>query len=145
MTVTTSEDLAIMVARMERNASKDENDSPDPGPESVLQAKIVAHAKSKGWPCLSFRQSKKARGYLEPGWPDLTLCLPNGRVIFIELKGGKGVLKDKQRLMLAMMKILGHEVCIIKSFKRFLEIVECCTCDLSAPSCTRCPVHGKGE
>lgn len=130
-TTWTHEDLTTLVERVRVNLrgptvdplTGEDLETPDPGLESELQKKIVAHAKAQGWPCLSFRQSKQAIGYLMPGWPDITLCLPSGRVVFIELKGGKGVLKDKQRLMLAMMKILGHEVYIVKSFKRYLQII----------------------
>ena len=43
---------------------------PDLGPESMLQSKIQVWAKDKGVPCLCFRQSKKAAGFLVPGWPD---------------------------------------------------------------------------
>ena len=92
--------------------------------ESDLQKKIVAHAKGKGWPCLYFRQSRKAIGFLVPGWPDITLALPSGRAVFLELKTQKGVLRDKQRLIFNMLKMLGHEVYVVRSFKAYLEIVE---------------------
>lgn len=39
-------------------------------PESVLQGKIVRWAKDHGYPCQCFRQSRKARGFLVPGWFD---------------------------------------------------------------------------
>lgn len=124
------EDLAVVQMRIKANLNKkyppafkeDETDL-DMGAEATLQKKIVAHAKGKGWPCLSFRQSKKARGYLEPGWPDLTLCLPEGRVIFIELKSKTGVWGGKQRLIFNMLRHLEHEIYIVKSFKRYMEII----------------------
>jgi hypothetical protein len=99
-------------------------ESADPGPESELQKKIVADAKRNGWPCLSFRMSKQAKGFLVPGWPDLTLCLPFGRVVFMELKTAKGALRDKQRLIVNMLRQLGHEVYVVRSFKSYLKIVE---------------------
>ena len=43
--------------------------------ESVLQGKITQWAKVHGYPCLSFRQSKKAQGFLLPGYPDITLMI----------------------------------------------------------------------
>lgn len=125
----TPEDLAVVNMRIAANlkkqypqALKEDETEADPGPESELQKKIVADAKINGWPVLSLRQSRKAEGFIVPGWPDITLCLPLGRVVFMELKGKGGVLKDKQRLMLAMLKILGYETYIVKSFKRYLEI-----------------------
>lgn len=95
----------------------------DPGPESNLQKKIVAWAKSKGYPCLSFKQSKQAKGYLLPGYPDITLFLPAGRVILLELKSEKGVLREKQKELGIIFLHLGYQWYCIKSFKRFLEIV----------------------
>ena len=43
---------------------------PDPGPESSLSGKITKWAKDHGYPCQCFRQSRKARGFTVPGWPD---------------------------------------------------------------------------
>lgn len=124
MTVTTPEDLAIMVARMERNVSKDIEDTPDPGPESELQKKIVADAKANGWPCLSFPQSEKVKWFLPPGWPDILIAMPEARTVFFETKSATGELRKKQRLMCNMFRMLGHEYWKCKSFKRYLEIKE---------------------
>ena len=95
----------------------------DEGPESALQRKIEAWAKDKGFPCLSFRQSKKAQGFLLAGWPDVTLCLAKGRVVFLELKTGKGRLSEEQRQMARHMLFHGHRWHEVRSYKRFLEIV----------------------
>lgn len=95
----------------------------DLGPESILQAKIVKWAKGKGYPCLSLKQSKKARGYIIPGWPDITLALPGGRTVWIELKAKKGVLKEDQKLIALMLLKLGHEWYVLRSFRKFLEII----------------------
>jgi len=98
----------------------------DEGPESELQGKITKYCKDHGYPCLSFRQSRKAEGFLTPGWPDLTICLSTGRVrvVFIEVKSKKGYLRQKQKEIKAMMKYLGHEWYVVKSYKRFIEIIE---------------------
>lgn len=45
-------------------------DVPDEGPESTLQGKIMKWAKDRGYPCQCFKQSRKAIGFLVPGWPD---------------------------------------------------------------------------
>jgi hypothetical protein len=95
----------------------------DEGPESNLQKKIVAWAKNKGYPCLSFKQSRKAIGYLLPGYPDITLFLPAGRVILLELKSEKGVLRDKQRELGIIFLHLGFTWAVCKSFKQFLNII----------------------
>lgn len=95
----------------------------DEGPESNLQKKIVAWAKNKSYPCLSFKQSRKAIGYLLPGYPDITLFLPAGRVILLELKSEKGVLRDKQRELGIIFLHLGYTWSVCKSFKQFLNII----------------------
>ena len=95
----------------------------DQGPESDLQKKIVAWAELKGYPCLSFRQSRKAEKFLLPGYPDITLFLPAGRVILLELKSEKGALREKQKELGIIFLHLGYQWYCIKSFKRFLEIV----------------------
>lgn len=133
MTFISPEDLKIMQDRIEVNMRKirphpsgllDEDDSPDPGPESDLQKKIVADATANGWPVLSFKMSKRAYSYLTPGWCDITLCLPSGRVVFLELKTAKGGLRDKQRLLINMLRQLGHEVFVVRSFKKYLQIIK---------------------
>ena len=100
-----------------------ENDEPDPGPESVLQGKITKWAKDNGHPCLSFRQSRKAKGFIPIGWPDITLFLPEGRVVLIELKSATGELRKEQKELRMIFNYLNHEYHKIKSFKRFLEVI----------------------
>ena len=46
------------------------DDVADDGEESILQGKIIDWADRHGYPVLCFRQSKKAKGFLVPGWPD---------------------------------------------------------------------------
>jgi hypothetical protein len=130
MTRATPEEYAIMQERVRLNMGGPTVDAltgedlADPGPESELQKKIVADAKANGWPCLSFRQSRKAEGFLVPGWPDVTLCLPLGRVVFMELKAQKKDLGKNQKLIFSMMKMLGQEVYKVKSWKRYVQIRE---------------------
>jgi len=45
-------------------------DKPDPGKESILMGKIMKHCKNEGFPCQCFRPSRKAIGFITPGWPD---------------------------------------------------------------------------
>ena len=99
-------------------------DMPDDGKESLLLSKIVAHCNSWGWRCLPLWTSKKAKGFLLPGWPDLTICMPKGRTVFIELKSKDGRLRKEQADLQIQMMALGQEYYVIRSFKRFLEIVE---------------------
>jgi hypothetical protein len=94
----------------------------DPGPESDLQGKITKWAHDRGYPCLSFRQSRKAQGFLVPGWPDITLVMPS-RVLFIELKSANGWLRKEQRDIARMLLWLDAEWYQVKSWRRFMEAV----------------------
>jgi len=101
----------------------EETHEPDIGPESVLQGKIEIWANDHGYPILSFRQSKKAKGFLPPGWPDITLVLKS-RVLFLELKSKTGRLSEDQeklKIMFLYLKANWHEV---RSYKHFIEIVQ---------------------
>ena len=42
----------------------------DPEPESALMSKIMKFCKLEGYPAQCFRSSRKAVGFLVPGWPD---------------------------------------------------------------------------
>lgn len=100
-----------------------EIDDPDLGPESVLQSKIEKWCKEKGYPCLSFRQSPKAKRLLPAGWPDIEIIMPQGNTLRFELKSAKGRLSDEQKRLRLQFLALGHTVHTIKSFKRFLGLV----------------------
>ena len=93
-------------------------------PEKVLQGKITAWAREHGYPCLSFRQSPKAKGFLLPGWPDISLALPDGKVLFLELKTKKGYLRKEQEQIRKELLYLKHHYHICRTWKRFLEIIE---------------------
>ncbi len=99
------------------------SDQADKGPESVLQGKIVKWAKEWGRPCQSNRQTRKAKGLLNPGWPDVTLIMPGGKVLFLELKSGSGRLSDEQKQLRLQFMALGHTIHTIKSYRAFLSIV----------------------
>lgn len=96
----------------------------DDGPEKVLQRKIVTWAKDWGHPCLSFRQSKNAIGFITPGWPDITLILHKQRVVFLELKSKKGRMSEDQKMMRLQLLSHGQEIYEVRSYKQFLQIVE---------------------
>lgn len=126
MTRWTPGELADHLARLADRKLDNDTDAankPDFGSESELQRKINKWARDNGFPILSLRQTRQARGLLSPGWPDITLLLPGGRVVFIELKAGKGRLSDEQKALHAQARYLGHEIHEVRSFKRFLEIV----------------------
>lgn len=96
----------------------------DEGPESKLQGKITKLCKDKAWPCLSFRQSSKARGFIIPGWPDLTVVQPDlGRVIFMELKTKTGRRTPEQKILALQFSLAGSPIHLVRSFKQALKIL----------------------
>ncbi len=101
---------------------READQAPDPGPESELSNKIRKWADDHGYPCQCFRQSPKARGFLVPGWPDVTLIL-QGRVLFLELKAEHGRLSTEQQMLKLQFLHLKAEWYEVRSFKRFLEVV----------------------
>lgn len=96
---------------------------PDDGPESKLSKKIRGYCKDHGYPAQINRQSPKAKGLLEPGWPDVTMCM-HDRVLFLELKTGKGKLSEDQVKIKLQFLALGQEWHEVQSYRQFLDIVE---------------------
>lgn len=109
------------LARLQREVEQDHE--ADPGPESALQGKIMQWAKRRGYPIQANRQTKNAKGLLTPGWPDITLILPDGKVLFIELKSSRGRLSPEQKHLRLQFMALGHRVHEVRSYKRFLEVL----------------------
>jgi len=100
-------------------------DEPDEGPESKLQGKITKLCKDRGWPCLSFRQSRKAQGFITKGWPDLSILIPlQRRVLFVELKSAKGRKTEEQKQMASVFSLAGFPIHEIRSFKAFISLME---------------------
>lgn len=97
------------------------NQTPDEGPESQLQKKIMEHCRKHGWPVFHDRSRRRN----QPGWPDLFMFLPEGGVVLMELKAGNKKLRKEQKELRRVLNWLGHNVYIVRSFKRFLEVVEC--------------------
>ena len=94
--------------------------------ESPLQSKIVQWAHDNGYPCHAHPQS---RSYVKAhtrgeGWPDVTISLPGGRTVYLELKAKGGVMREGQIVMSLKMMQLKHEYYRVKTWKRFMEIVE---------------------
>ena len=102
---------------------EDDPEIPDVGLEKVLQAKCLKYCKEHRYPCLSFPQSKKAKGFLTPGWPDMTIVNEHG-VVFIELKSKGGKLRTEQDELKRRFNWFKHPIHIVKSYKRFIQIME---------------------
>jgi hypothetical protein len=99
---------------------KDDGYKPaDDGLEAVLLRKISSYFAERG---IYFFHDRSC-GKNKSGHPDITACLPKGRVVFLELKSKMGRLSDQQRSVKLKLLGTGHEFYECRSFKRFLEII----------------------
>lgn len=57
------------------------------------------------------------------GWPDLTCVLPNGTVLFVELKTATGRLSKLQEYMIAKLKTNKANVYVIRSTEEYLDLI----------------------
>jgi len=62
------------------------------------------------------------RGYV-PGSEDVTVYLPNARVILLEFKSAKGRQSDAQKAYQAKAEKLGHKYYIIRSLDDFIAVM----------------------
>ncbi len=94
-------------------------DTPDEGPENILQGKCLKYCKEYGYPVFH-DYSKKVN---KAGWPDLFIFLPEGRMCLIELKSGDKKLRKEQQELKRHLLYMGHRVYIVRSYVKFLEVV----------------------
>ena len=52
------------------------------------------------------------------------ILLPGGRCLLVELKSEKGRLRTEQQAVRRQCSYLGHVIHVIRSYKRFLEVVK---------------------
>lgn len=88
--------------------------------EKQLQQIVVSYIQMKGW--LVFYGAFGKASNRTPGEPDLTVLLPDGITVFVELKAPKGKLTNNQPEMHAKMNGLGHTVHVVRSLDDFLSI-----------------------
>jgi len=114
----TKDDLTMYLAQRQKQVAV--KDDPDQGPEKVIQVKCQKYCKTNGWPCFH-DYSKKSN---TPGWPDMMIFMDNGRVELIELKAAGGELRTEQQALHRQLMFLGHKVHVVKSYKRFIQIMK---------------------
>jgi hypothetical protein len=88
--------------------------------ESRLQADIKAECLRRGWLCLGGAMHK--RTHRVSGEWDFTILCDAGRVLFIECKDKDGKVSQEQGALHAWAEKLGHEVHVVRSLERFIEV-----------------------
>jgi hypothetical protein len=88
--------------------------------ESRLQADIKAECLRRGWLVLSGTMNRKTHRTV--GEPDLIILCDQGRVLLIECKDKDGKVTQEQGALHAWADKLGHEVHVVRSLERFIEV-----------------------
>ena len=65
----------------------------------------------------------KAMG-MRPGWPDMEILLPGGKVVFFEFKTKTGRQSTSQKEIQLLLEAIGHQYFIIRSVEDFIRVVE---------------------
>ena len=95
-------------------------------PESTVQREVIAYAVAALPRALVFAVPNAARRTpsgraanavpgLMPGAPDLVICLPGGRVLWVEVKASRGRLSDAQFMFCGKLHALGHDYAVVRS------------------------------
>ena len=85
--------------------------------ESAIQQKVMQKCMQRGILCVKVDSSSSR------GWPDLTCVLPNGTVLFVELKTKTGKTSKLQDYMIEKLKRNKANVYVIRSVEAFDRLV----------------------
>ena len=89
--------------------------------ESEIQHKIIKYLKNLGAIAVKVDASR-------PGWPDLTVVMPDGTVLFLEVKQEGGRLRPAQKRIHDELRANHAHIHIVRS----VEDVELILCRLNA-------------
>lgn len=73
--------------------------------EKEFQAQVVEFAQRVGWLIYHTHDSRRSA----PGFPDLVLCKPERRILFVELKTGSGKPTNDQLLWIGALRSAGAD------------------------------------
>ena len=99
--------------------------------EKAFSKQVVDYANLRGWRCAHFRPALTADGkWVTPvaaqgvGFPDL-VCVRGGKVLWVELKAGKGRLRPEQKVWLDSLRAAGQEVYVWhpKDWEQLAEVL----------------------
>jgi hypothetical protein len=87
--------------------------------EAIVEAEIVAYAKAEGGRAFKL----KIEG--ERGWPDRTLILPGGVIVFPEAKRQKGnKASPQQEKIIAFLRACGFQAEVVRTLDEVKAMVE---------------------
>lgn len=86
--------------------------------ESELEKRLVAAVRSTGGMCLKWSSPGTA------GVPDRICLMPDGRVLFVEVKTPTGRLSPVQVAVHRRMSAIGHSVAVVRSAEEINELLE---------------------
>jgi hypothetical protein len=86
------------------------------GPEASLERSVVAWCSRHGHRCLKLRGSR--------GWPDRTVFLSGGGIVFLELKSRRGRLSAHQQREIAWLRREGYHVAVCRTLDEVKKAIE---------------------
>ena len=86
--------------------------------EKDLERRFVAAAKGMG--C----DAEKLVAAGKRGWPDRTVLIPGGKVLFFELKTPKGKTSKQQDLTHGRLRSLGFDVFVVNNLEEALSLLK---------------------
>jgi len=101
-------------------------------PEAAIQAAIVLVLRVKYHALVAVTDAGvlRKRGVtthgsgIPDGWPDLTVLLPGGRFVGVEVKSERGRQSKMQKLMESLFAELGHEYVLARSVDDVIAAVD---------------------
>ena len=87
--------------------------------ERSIESAFVRLARQRGWEAL------KLAGPV--GWPDRSVLLPKGKIVFLEFKTSTGRVSAPQKRWLGRLTELGHNAYVVRSAQEAVEICEAIT------------------
>jgi len=88
--------------------------------ESKLHEAIRLECSRRGW--LAFCGAMHRRSWRTRGEPDFAIAVPGGLTLWVECKTRDGRLSDDQIDVATQMRAIGHNVHVVRSMARFVEV-----------------------
>ena len=86
--------------------------------ESQLENALRNWCKRKGYWCLKLVLSRQL------GWPDRTILMPGGRVVFLELKQPGGKRRARQKYWIGRLREFGFTAEFVDDLEHAIALIE---------------------